>query len=128
MAKKQRIHLYEGMYILSATLSDDARKKAVDKIVGEITEKKGEVHKVFEQGRKKLAYEIEGKREGYYYVIYFSAPASIMAEVWKEYHLNEDLLRFIIIQTETVPDRLEFQPLMQEARSNRGEFYNEPKL
>ncbi len=109
--KKERKGLYEGMYILSATLSDDSRKKAFDKITDGIVEKGGEIHKIHEQGRKKLAYEIDGKREGYYYVLYFTAPTQSVIELWKEYHLHEDLIRFMTMKTEKVLETLEFKPL-----------------
>jgi small subunit ribosomal protein S6 len=111
MIKKERKGLYEGMYILSATLSDDSRKKAFDKITEGITQKGGEIHKIHEQGRRKLAYEIDGKREGYYYVLYFSIPTKEIIELWKEYHLHEDLIRFMTMRTEKVLETLEFQPL-----------------
>lgn len=111
MMKKERKGLYEGMYILSATLSDDSRKKAFDKITDGITQKGGEIHKIHEQGRKKLAYEIDGKREGYYYVLYFTVPTREVLELWKEYHLHEDLIRFMTMRTEKVLETLEFQPL-----------------
>ncbi len=109
--KKERTALYEGMYILSATLSEDSRKKAFDKILNGITEKNGKVEKLFEQGRRKLAYDIDGKREGYYYVLFFSAPTSIIQELWKEYHLHEDLIRFQTVRVEKVQETLEFPPL-----------------
>ncbi len=109
--RKEKSRLYEGMYILSATLSDDSRKKAWEKVLNGITEKGGEIHKIHDQGRKKLAYEINGKREGYYFVIYFTAPTQIMPEVWKEYHLHEDLIRFLTLETEAVQETLEFKLL-----------------
>jgi len=111
MSKDKRKALYEGMYIVSATLSDESRKKAFDKITDGITEKGGEIHKIHEQGRKKLAYEIDGKREGYYYVVYFTGSTQSIAELWKEYHLHEDLIRFMTMRAEKVLDTLEFQPL-----------------
>ena len=111
MAKKEEQHLYEGMYILSASLSDDARQKALEKITTSITKKGGELHKTFDQGRRKLAYEIDKKRDGYYFLLYFSTPANAMTEMWKEYHLNEDLIRFLTIRVEKVPEKIEFQPL-----------------
>lgn len=109
--RKERLALYEGMYILSATLSDDSRKKAFDKILSGITEKAGKIEKIHEQGRKKLAYEIDKKREGYYYIVFFTAPTSIINELWKEYHLHEDLIRFLTLRAETVQETLEFKPL-----------------
>ena len=111
---KQTKHLYEGMYILSTTLSDDARQKALEKITSGITNRKGEILKLFDQGRRKLAYEINARREGHYYILYFSAPTSAMQEMWREYHLNEDLLRFVTVCTESVPEKIEFKALIQE--------------
>lgn len=113
---KSSQHLYEGMYILSATLSEDARAKAVEKITSSITHHAGEVRKTFEQGRKKLAYEVNGRREGYYFVIYFEASSSSMPELWREYQLNEDLIRFMTLRAEKVPEKIEFPTLQSEAK------------
>lgn len=114
MKQKLKKNLYEGMYILSATLSDDARSKALEKITGGIGAKGGEVRKIHDQGRKRLSYEIEGHKEGYYYVLYFDLPTNEVGELWQEYHLNEDLLRFITLRTESVKDAIEFKPLHVE--------------
>ena len=108
---KERSQLYEGMYILNATLSEDARAKALERITSEITSRGGEIHKVHDQGRKKLAYEIRGSREGYYFLLYFSAPSTALAELWREYHLNEDLLRFLTLRAEEVKEVLEYKKL-----------------
>lgn len=109
--RRQRNGLYEGMYILSATLSNESRKKAFDKITEGITQKGGEIQKIHDQGRKKLCYEIKGKKEGHYYVVYFTAPTQAITELWKEYHLHEDLLRFMTMRTEQVLESLEFSPI-----------------
>jgi small subunit ribosomal protein S6 len=111
---KQNNQLYEGMFILSATLSDDARQKALDKITSGIVEKKGEIKKIHDLGRKKLTYQINGKKEGHYYVIYFSAPSKSISELWRDYHLNEDLIRFMTLVTHNVLEKIEFKPLPQE--------------
>lgn len=106
--------LYEGMYILSATLSEEARRKALERIEMSITERAGQLHKVHDQGRKKLAYEIDRKRDGYYFLIYFSIAPSEITELWKEYHLNEDLVRFITLRAEEVKETLEFPVIIEE--------------
>lgn len=111
---EQKQNLYEGMYIISAKLSDDARNKAFEKIKQGITSKGGEIQKVHDQGRKRLAYEINGHREGYYYLVYFNAPTSSISELWKEYHISEDLVRFITLQAEQVLDKIEFKSLAEE--------------
>src|SRR3989344_4556645 len=98
--KKQKKQLYEGMYILSSTLNDEALKKALDKITMGITERGGEIHKVFDQGRKKMAYQIGKKREGHYFIFYFSVLTKATLEMNRDYHINEDLLRFITLKIE----------------------------
>ena len=113
--KKTRKELYEGMYILSATLSDESRKKAFDKITEGIVQNGGEIHKIHEQGRRKLAYEIDGKREGFYYVLFFTAPTSSLADLWKDYQLHEDLIRFMTKRAESVQETLEFKPLKPQS-------------
>ena len=106
-------NLYEGMYVISATLSDDARSKALDKIQNGITSRDGEIVKIHDQGRRRLAYEIDGHREGHYYILYFKAMPSVIAELWQDYHLHEDLVRFITLVVDKVMDKIEFKPLEQ---------------
>jgi small subunit ribosomal protein S6 len=113
--KKKENRLYEGMYILSATLSDDARQKALDKICHGIEEKGGEIHKIHHMGRRHLAYEIMKKREGYYELVYFSLDPQLEKELWKEYHLHEDLLRFMTLKADKILETLEFKPLKSES-------------
>jgi small subunit ribosomal protein S6 len=104
-------NLYEGMYVISATLSDDARNKALDKVLNGISQRGGEILKIHEQGRRRLAYNIDGHREGYYYIIYFNSLPATVEELWQEYHLNEDLVRFITLRTEKVMEKIEFKSL-----------------
>jgi len=103
--------LYEGMYVLSATLGEESRKKALDKILHGITEKGGEIHKIHDMGRKKLAYEIRGKKEGYYFLLYFSVTPGAIIELWREYNLHEDMIRFMTLAAEEVKETLDFKPL-----------------
>lgn len=110
MAKLKK-QLYEGIYILSAMLSEESRKKAFEKITDGILEKGGEIHKIHERGRSRLAYEIDGKREGFYYVLYFSAPTAAVAQLWKDYQLHEDLIRFMTMKADAVLETLEFKSI-----------------
>lgn len=104
-------NLYEGMYVISATIGDDARRKVLDKIQEGITSREGEIVKIHEQGRKRLAYEILNHREGYYYLIYFKVRPNAISELWQEYHLNDNLIRFITLTTEKVMEKIEFKAL-----------------
>ncbi len=112
--KKETKMLYEGMFIINSMLSEEARSKALEKVVKGITDFGGEVRKTFQLGRRKLAYEVAGRREGYYYLFYFDVAPAAISEMWKEYKLNEDLIRFITLRTDTVRENLEFKPLVQQ--------------
>lgn len=114
MKEQLKKNLYEGMYIISATLSEEARSKALDKVTDGITAAGGEILKVHDQGRKRLTYEIEGHKEGHYFVLYFDLPGTEINKLWREYHLNEDLLRFITLRTDEVMEKIEFKSLEAE--------------
>jgi small subunit ribosomal protein S6 len=107
-------NLYEGMYIISSTLSDEARQKSLDRIQASITQRGGEVLKIHDRGRSRLAYEIDGHKEGHYFVLYFDLPPSEVNDLWSDYHLNEDLVRFMTTRTEQVMDTIEFKVMTEE--------------
>ena len=108
---KERNRLYEGMFILSSSLSAESRKKALDKVTDAISEKGGKIEKIHDQGRRKLCYEIKGKKEGHYYLVYFSAPTRSITDLWKDYQLHEDLLRFMTMKVDAVLESLEFKSI-----------------
>lgn len=107
------MNLYEGMFIIKASLSDEARSKALERIKAEMTKRGGELVKAHEMGLRRLAYPISKHKEGVYTLIYFQLPPTKITEFWQECHLNEDLLRFMTLRTEKVLEKLEFTPLVQ---------------
>lgn len=109
--EQQKERLYEGMYVLSAHLSEDARGKAFEGIKERITSRGGQIKKVHEQGRRRLAYEIDRQRDGYYYLVYFTIDPQYVGEMWEEYRRNENLLRFLTIRAEKVMEELKFKSL-----------------
>lgn len=114
MKQQQEAQLYEGMYVLNAHLTDDARSKAFEKITNDITRRGGEIVKIHDQGRRRLAYEIARQKEGYYYLVYFRLQPDAVSELWQEYHLNENLLRFLTISTDRVLEELKFKQLPEQ--------------
>ncbi|MEX1012546.1 MAG: 30S ribosomal protein S6 [Waddliaceae bacterium] len=99
------------MFIISPTLSEEATKSAFDRIQTAITEQKGEINKLHDMRKRKLAYEIHGHKEGHYFLLYFTAPTQAIAKLWKEFNLHEDLLRFVTLQADEVRENLEYKPL-----------------
>jgi len=112
--KEEQPNLYEGMYILNPHLNEDGRQKVLSKLQEDITEKAGQIHKIHDYGRRRLAYEIDRHREGYYYIVYFSLLPSLVSGLWAEYRLNADLLRFLTLRTDKVSEEIKFKQLPEQ--------------
>jgi len=112
MSQKDQ-NLYEGLYIIRSSLTDDVRNKAVERITNGITSRGGEVVKIHDWGKKRLAYEVMGQREGHYYVVYFKVHPSAITELKQEYRLHEDLLRYMTTTTDEVMEEIKFKSLAE---------------
>ncbi|MBQ6834021.1 MAG: 30S ribosomal protein S6 [Lachnospiraceae bacterium] len=72
---------YELVVVLSAKLEDEERAAALEKVKGYITRFGGTIADIDEWGKKRLAYEVQKMKEGFYYFIHFEAPATFPAEI-----------------------------------------------
>lgn len=90
---------YETMYIISPTLDEEQVKALVEKFNNLISEH-GEIEKVEEWGRKKLAYEVQDQKEGYYVLLYFTANPEFPAELERNFKINENILKYLILNKE----------------------------
>lgn len=112
--EQKKSNLYEGMYVLNAHISDETRNHAFEKIKNGVINRGGEILKIHDQGRRRLAYEINRQKEGYYYLVYFRLPTQDMSDLWQEYHLNENLLRFVTLRTDKVMEEIKFKQLPEQ--------------
>jgi small subunit ribosomal protein S6 len=112
--KKKDPNLYEGMYILSSHLPEDAAAKAFEKIKSGITERGGKILKIHDQGKRRLAYAIGPHSDGHYYLMYFELEPNYIPELWHEYRQDENLVRFITLRTEKVLEEIKFKQLPEQ--------------
>lgn len=89
---------YETVFIVNPDFTEDAAKAMLEKFSGIITENGGAIDKADEWGKKKLAYLIEDYSEGYYYVVNFTAPAAVPAELDRVFNITDGILRSIIVK------------------------------
>lgn len=89
---------YELAVVLSAKLEDDERAAALEKVKGYITRFGGTVTDVEEWGKKRLAYEIQKMKEGFYYFVQFDAPATCPAEVEKRVRIVDNVIRYLCVR------------------------------
>ena len=109
---KETLQLYEGAFIIKASLSEDARTKAFERVKALVEDMDGEILKIHEWGRRRLAYRIDDQREGYYYIVFFTANPGKMQGISAELRLNEDLLRYVVYASKKVQEKIEFKPLV----------------
>jgi len=88
---------YETVIILSSEISKDERINAIKKIKNYI-EQNGKITKVEDIGLRKFAYEIRKQKEGYYYSIFFEAPAESIYELERIYRITDEILKFIVVK------------------------------
>ncbi|MBE0451081.1 MAG: 30S ribosomal protein S6 [Clostridia bacterium] len=90
---------YETIFILRPSLEEEKRNETIEKFK-EIIAADGEIEKVEEWGNKRLAYEIEKLREGYYVHVNFKANPSLPKELERNFKISDDVIRFIVINLE----------------------------
>ena len=89
---------YEAMYIVTPEMEDEAIKGVIEKFSGIITAYGGEIEKTDEWGRKKLAYPIDYKTEGYYVLVNFAAAPELPRELERNFRNDESILRYMVVR------------------------------
>lgn len=91
---------YELALVVDAKIDEEARKATVEKAKNYITKYEGVITNVDEWGKKKLAYEINHDREGFYYFIQFDAAPGVPAQLETEMRIMENVLRYLVVRQE----------------------------
>ncbi len=91
---------YELSVVLFSTLSEEEKVATLEKVKELITRFGGEITNVDDWGKRKLAYEIDKQREGFYYFIQFQAEATAPAEIESRVRIMEQVLRYLIVSLE----------------------------
>ncbi len=90
---------YEVTYILRPALEETDVDTRVDTIATSLKDNGGEVVGEIEKlGKRRLAYEIDDVREGYYVVMKFKSEAAASKELERQMRLNEDVMRALFIK------------------------------
>ena len=96
MAEKM-LNSYETIFIIDGTLDEEGVKSLQDKFTNLIAAN-GTVETVDEWGKRRLAYEIKDRTEGFYVLVDFKADADFPKELARQYKITEGILRTIIIR------------------------------
>ena len=91
---------YEVMYVIDPALEDGARVELINRFSELVKKNGGEIDRVDEWGKRRLAYAINYKTEGYYVLMYIKAPSSLPQELERNLQIADSVLRYLVIRYE----------------------------
>ena len=91
---------YETVFILTPVLSDDQTKETVDKFKKVLTDNGAEIVNEEAWGLKKLAYQIEKKTSGFYFLVEFKAEPEVIKTLETSFRRDEKVIRFQTVKLE----------------------------
>ena len=98
----ERIRTYEGMFLFPQSATANLQEAADH--VKSILDRCGATIVSFRKwDDRRLAYEVQGNKRGVYFLAYFTAPTSALAEIERRCNLSEELLRMMITSAEHIP-------------------------
>jgi small subunit ribosomal protein S6 len=110
---------YELIYIIDTALDEEARKALITRVSETIAQNGGEIEAVEEWGKRRLAYEINDKPDGYYVLLKYSANPEVPKEIERILEISDDILRYLTTRIEVKTSRV--KPRTQQQRSHARE-------
>ena len=90
---------YESVIIINPSVDEEGIKSLIKKFT-DIINNDGKVESAQEIGKKRLAYEIMKNKEGYYTVFNFEAKPELIAELERNYRIDDNVMKFITVKKE----------------------------
>ncbi len=91
---------YEVLYVITPELDDEANQVVMNKFADIITQNGGEIEKTDIWGKRRLAYPIDYKTEGFYVLVSFSANPELPRELERNMRNDERLMRYMVTRKE----------------------------
>jgi small subunit ribosomal protein S6 len=91
---------YEVMYIIRPNIEDEAKKALVERFNTILTDNGAVVNETKDWGKRRLAYEINDLRDGYYQLVNVNATPAAVEEFSRLAKISEDIIRHIVIKKE----------------------------
>lgn len=89
---------YEIMYIIRPDIEEEAQKDLIERFNTILKDRGAEIEKVNEMGKRRLAYEIDNYRDGYYVVVNFKSDENAVNEFSRLAKYSDDIVRHIVVR------------------------------
>jgi small subunit ribosomal protein S6 len=103
---------YEAIYIIDSALEEGPRKELIAKFNDLVSANGGEMQKVDEWGKRRLAYTIDYKTDGYYVLLHFASQPELPRELERNLQNNESILRYLIVKLEQKRSNVKPRPVV----------------
>ncbi|MDO4357361.1 MAG: 30S ribosomal protein S6 [Clostridia bacterium] len=91
---------YEVMYVLDTAVEESVRTDLISRFSDLVVKNGGKVDRVDEWGKRRLAYAINYKTEGYYVLMYITAPSDLPRELERNLQISDHVLRYLVVRFE----------------------------
>jgi len=85
---------YETIFILDPDLEEEQTLSVIEKVKGIITQTHGEILKVEDWGKRKLAYEVKKKSKGHFILIHFLGSSALLSELERNFRVMDAVIKF----------------------------------
>ena len=89
---------YEAVYIVKPNYDEEQYAQFIEKYSALIQNNGGEIIKVEPWGKRRLAYEIDKLREGYYVLVRVNAQADVPAELERNFKIADEIMRYLVVR------------------------------
>jgi small subunit ribosomal protein S6 len=105
---------YETIFILDPDLEDEEAQKVIEKVKGIISQSNGEIIRIEDWGKRKLAYKVKKKTRGHYILIHFSGQPALLNELERNFRVMDPVIKYQSVRLDerrmpteiTVPEEL----------------------
>ena len=119
--RKQYMRKYEIMFIVDPNLPEDEIDQLNAQVESLIAEGGGTVLETEKMGRKRLAYEVERRTEGFYVLLVVEATGEILSEVERRFRVMDNVLRYLTVRVDETEKKLEkIRAIRQKKADRRG--------
>jgi small subunit ribosomal protein S6 len=117
---------YEVIVIVKSDLTEEDIIALIERCQAIITDRKGVIAKVDKWGKRRLAYEINKQKDGFYFLIDFAGDGPIVAELERNFKIDDRILKFMTVKKEGAVTREGMDQEVAAAEVKRTQIRIEP--
>jgi small subunit ribosomal protein S6 len=112
---------YETLFVIKPTLTDEEMATQIAKVTETLEKEGADILAIDKMGMRRLAYPVAKHERGFYTIIYFKAPGSVIAEFERKLKFNEDVIKYLTVKYTKQKELAQFNKLVNSANGTKEE-------